>query len=175
MQPGTSHSGHRSPGRRTALHLFAAGVPLTGPGDSANPARCISALCLNFQLSTVNSGRCAQPPCFDNLPHSATTSQKSPLCFHIHTNTFSCNSFLLTSIQKHRGCHPQFANSCVINSFFGCLFTPSSQGRTTGLANPNKVELFPPRDGLLSRERVRAVLAARVKTRLENSEGNNIR
>ena len=80
MQPGTSHSGDASLGRRRLPAPFA----------------------VNVQLSTPN----LQPPCFDNLPHSSTTSRKPPLCFHIHTNTFFRNPFLLTSIQKDRGCTP---------------------------------------------------------------------
>ena len=51
-------------------------------------------------------------------PHHA---HKRPLCFHILTHTFSHNSFLLTSIQKHRGCHPQLAKSSRINNFSSCL------------------------------------------------------
>ena len=44
------------------------------------------------------------------------------LCFHTLTNTFSRNAFSLTSLRKHRGCHPladqKSANSNVLNKCF---------------------------------------------------------
>ena len=193
MQPGTSHSSHGSLGWRPPPPRFVARMLLPRPGDpGADPPRlradstlqtslrCLCAVCvsptsLNVGLSSVNSGRCAQPPCFDNLPHSSTTSKKSLLCFHNLTNSFSRNAFFLTTIQIAGGCTPRPANSCTINNFFRCLFALSGQRRTTGLAHSKKVELFPPPDGTLCRERVRAVLAARVKTTLASSEGNNDR
>ena len=96
MRPGTSHSGHRSPGRRTAPS--ASRVALLCPGASANTgagprsvrprpawdgladsplqtsarclcARCVSSRALNFQPSTLNSGVSAA-----NSPQT--------LCFH---------------------------------------------------------------------------------------------
>src|ERR1700675_267903 len=144
MQSGTSHSGHRPHGRRTAPPPF--------PGFQSAVIRVHLRRSLGFQLSTVDSDRRAQPPCFDNLPHSSTTSQTSPLCFHNLTKPFSRSSFLLTTIQNPRGCHPPFANSCIINNFFAPLFTISSEGRAPSLANPKKVEPFSPPDAILSRE-----------------------
>ena len=148
MQPGTSHSGLRSPGHRTTLPPFPWFQSALPPSTMADVHLRPS---LDFQLSTVNSDPCAQPPYFDNLPHSSTTWQISPLCFHTHTNTFSRIPFLLKSLRFYRGCTPQFANSCTINNFFDCLFTMSSQGHTLSLGNPKKVEPFSPPDGILYR------------------------
>src|SRR3972149_10715196 len=50
---------------------------------------------LNFRLSTVL------------FSHSCAFLEKSPLCFHILTNSFSRSSFSLTSIQIARGCRGQ--------------------------------------------------------------------
>jgi len=58
---------------------------------------------LNFEPSTASS---AQPSSFQIFVRSFAIPKKSPLCFHTLTNTFSCNPFSLTSLQKHRGCHP---------------------------------------------------------------------
>ena len=106
MRLGTTHSGQRSPERYRTLPLS-----ISLCGDSANSvhnfyALCVSAFSMNSRLSTVSYGFSAQLPCFHNLPHSSTTAQKSPLCFHNLTNSFSCNLFLLTFIQKHRGYTP---------------------------------------------------------------------
>jgi len=176
MRPGISHSGHRSPGRRTAPPLVAARMPLPFPGDSANTgagctcsplqtsapshcALCVSSLSLNFQLSTIHSNNSAQRSCFHSLPHSSTTSQKSPLCFHILTNSFSCSSFILTFIQIARGCHPadeqivepqlepRIANSNPANNSSRCLQTSRRLWR---------VVVYPPRNNPAARRGCRA-------------------
>jgi hypothetical protein len=67
---------------------------------------CISALILDFQLSTVNSAHSAQLTCFDNLSYSFTTTQESPLCFHNLTNSSVCNRFICTYLSKYPGYTP---------------------------------------------------------------------
>src|ERR1700675_2558874 len=120
MQSGTSHSGHRPHGRRTAPPPF--------PGFQSAVIRVHLRRSLGFQLSTVDSDRRAQPPCFDNLPHSSTTAQTSPLCFHNLTNSFFRNPFPLITIQNPWGCHPldgaKLANSFPFNRSlsFRCRF-----------------------------------------------------
>ena len=121
MRFGTSHSGHRSRGCRTHRRscngcdparpsLLPPVLCVSRPGGSATSALSLCALCVSslspdFQLSTINSAT-TQLPCFHNLPYSSTTAQESLLCFHNLTNPFSCNQFLLTTIQKHRGYIP---------------------------------------------------------------------
>ena len=81
--------------------------PASATSVSCLGGLCVSALSLNSQLSTLNSeplaANSAQSSCFHNLPHSATTSQNSPLCFHNLTNPFSRSPFILITLQIARG------------------------------------------------------------------------
>ena len=79
--------------------------------DSAKPERPIGRRLLIFESNSI------QAPCFHNLPHSFAKSQKSPLCFHILTNTFSCISFRLIFMRKMPGVTRRFANSNSFNKF----------------------------------------------------------
>jgi len=114
MEPGTTLFGQGSPDRRQDP------PPSTARGvhsaDSAHQLRelCVSAFPLNFRLPTVNSNSSKQVPCFDNLPHSSTTTQNSPLYFHNLTNSSpsrkNSNSLIFNKLHtlwpKHRGCIP---------------------------------------------------------------------
>jgi hypothetical protein len=77
-------------------------------------ATCVSGLCalcgqpfsLDFRLSPEYSTAAAQPSSFHNLPHSCTTTEESPLCFHNLTNSSPCNRLSYTHLSKHRGYTP---------------------------------------------------------------------
>ena len=87
-----AYSGHPLTARCAAPPRFAAPLPLGRRGHTP----------LNLGLSTVNSAISTQLSCFHNLPHSSTTAQKSPLCFHNLTNSCPCNHFLLITFQNCR-------------------------------------------------------------------------
>jgi len=130
MRPGTSHFGHRARGWRTPLPPF--------PGFQSAFICVHLRPSLDFHLSTVNSAGSGQPPCFDNLAHSSTTSQESPLCFHNLMNPFSRSSFPLITLQIAGGCTPHFSNSFITND---------------STARPKNVELFRRQNGIPYRVR----------------------
>ena len=110
MTFGAIQSGQCFPDRRSASPQPGANPPHPRSGASVTSASdlralCVSHLSLNFLFSTLDSSE-LHLPCFHNVPHSSTSPQISPLCFHNLTNSLFCKQPVYTHLSKHRGCTP---------------------------------------------------------------------